>query len=265
MKNLLYLEWRKVRWPVLIMLMIATAASMILSSTIYQNYALEYDLEAWEVGMRFINFIFPLIAVLPVGWLMYYERKDNFLIYTLPRVSKNKYLLSKWIILVGSAAVTMFVVMFAGVLTALYLKPEIVPVLTLVDPATGELISRVLNHHFLGELFASHPLVYGFLLSVWRGFLAGLMATMAFVLSLYVENIFVILTGPFIYYILENFILSVLHIPQYRLATSFDPETLDMGSLHAFSLVGGPLLAVLFIMFLLFYFKKVKKMTVYPS
>lgn len=265
MKNLVLLEWRKVKWPVLIMLCIATAASMILSSTLYKNYALEYDLEAWEVGMEYINFIFPLIAALPVGWLMYYERKDNFLIYTLPRVSKKKYLLSKWIVLAGSAAVTMFIVMFAGVLTALYLKPEIVPVLTRMDPVTEELISSILTDHFLGELFAYQPVVYGLLLSVWRGVLAALIATFAFILSLYVENLFIILTGPFIYYILENFILSVLGMSQYRLVTAFEPgrsDSLDVGNL---SLMIGPFLLILFMIVLVFYFKRIKKMTVYPS
>lgn len=265
MKNLMLLEWRKVKWPVVIVLLVATAASMILSSTLYKSYALEYDLEAWEVGMEYINFLFPLIAALPVGWLMYYERKDNFLIYTLPRVSKRKYLLSKWIVLAGSAGVTMFIVMFAGVLTALYLKPEIVPVLDSVDPVTGELISRILSSHFLGELFAYHPVIYGLLLSVWRGLLAALIATFAFVLSLYVENLFIILTGPFIYEILENFILSVLGIPQYRLVTAFEPSSLNLSAINGFSFVAGPLLLVLLMVFLVFYFKRIKKMTVYPS
>lgn len=265
MKNLLALEWRKLRWPVLIMLVLATAASMILSSTLYKNYALEYDLEAWEVGMEFIVFLFPLIAVLPVGWLMYYERKDHFLVYTLPRVSKKKYLLAKWIVVAGSAAVTMFIVMFAGVVTALYLKPEIVPVLTLVDPVTEELISSVLAHHFLGELFAYKPFVYGVLLSLWRGLLAALIATLAFVLSLFVENIFIVLTAPFIYYILENFILSVFGMPQYRLVTAFEPGRNDSLDVSSLSLMAGPLLLILFMIILVFYFKKVKKMTVYPS
>ena len=266
MKNLMLLEWRKLKWPVLIMLLIATATSMILSSTLYKGYSLEYDLEAWEVGMEYLNFLFPLIAALPVGWLMYYERKDNFLIYTLPRVSKRKYLLSKWIVLAGSAGVTMFIVMFMGVLTALYLKPKLVPDLTAIDPVTGEFISMILTEQFLGELFAYHPIVYGLLISVWRGALAAIIATLAFVLSLYVENLFVIITGPFIYEILENFILSVLGIPEFRLATSFGQGGgLDLTDINKLSLAVGPLVLVLFISFLVFYFKRIRKMTVYPS
>lgn len=263
MNRLILLEWKKVKWPVLIVLFVATIASMILSSTLYKNYALEYDLEAWEVGMEYISFLFPLIVTVPIGWLMYYERKDNFIIYTLPRVSKKKYLLSKWIVLAGSAGTSMFIIMFAGVLTALYLKPEIVPELVFVDPITGELISQILSHHFMGELFVNHPLVYGLLLSVWRGLLAALVATFAFVLSLYIENLFIILTGPFIYGILENFILSILEIPQYRLVTAFDPTA--VANVNGYSFVAGPLLLVFFIVLLVFYVKKIKKMTIYPS
>lgn len=265
MKKLLLLEWKKVKWPVLIMLFVSTLASVVLSSTLYKNYSLEYDLEAWEVGMEFIIFLFPLIATLPVGWLMYFERKDNFLIYTLPRVSKNRYILSKWIVLAGSTGVTMFIIMFAGVLTALYIKPEIIPELTFHDPITDELTSSILLNHFFGELFAHHPLVYGLLLSVWRGILAALISTFAFLLSLYVENLFIILTGPFIYEILENFILSVLGIPQYRLVTAFDPTAVSSSVINGYSFLGGPLHLAILMVLLLVYFKRIKKMTVYPS
>lgn len=264
MKKMILLEWQKVKWPVLIVLFVATVASMILSSTIYKNHALEYDLQAWEVGMQFINFLFPLIAVLPAGWLMYYERKDNFLIYTLPRASKKKYLLAKWIVLSGSAGLTMFIIMFVGVLTALYLKPGIVPILTMQDPDTGELISTILMYHFLPELFANQPVIYGLLLSVWRGILAIIMVTMAFVLSLYVKNIFVILTAPFIYMILENFILSVLGIYQFGITTSFDPRD-QLIDVNEMAVLVGPLIAIIFIILLVLYFKKIKKITVYPS
>lgn len=167
------------KWPVFIMLLVATIASIILSSTLYTNYSLEYDLEAFEIGMEYINFLFPLIVTLPVGWLMYFERKNNFLIYTLSRVSKKKYLWLKWFTLAGSAGFSIFIIMFVGVLTALYLKPGITPELTFRDPLTGELTSAILSHHFLGDLFAHQPLVYGLLMSVWRGGLAVLVAIVA--------------------------------------------------------------------------------------
>ena len=43
-------EWKKVFLPVLLTTVLLAIAMSVLSCTIYQNYTLHYDLEAWEVG-----------------------------------------------------------------------------------------------------------------------------------------------------------------------------------------------------------------------
>lgn len=58
----------------------------VLSCTIYQNYTLHYDLEAWEVGTELFSLLYPLFVVVPLCWNLYYERKNNFLLYVMPRV-----------------------------------------------------------------------------------------------------------------------------------------------------------------------------------
>lgn len=265
MKNLLSLEWSKLKWPVLGTLIVLTLTVSVLSGTIYKSYALEEDLEAWEVGISVVSFLFPLIAVLPVCWLMYFERKDQFLMYTLPRVKKSRYLWSKWVVVSGSAFLIMFVAMMMGVITALYIKPDITPFYSLIDEKTGEIVPRMEQHHFMGTLFVHHPLVYGILMSLWKGILAALMATFGFVLSLYIPNIFVILTGPFLYVMLENFILSLLNLENYRIYNSFVPDFYDEDKFGYWPLLVGPSLTLIFIALIALYFSKVKKTTVYPS
>ena len=49
--------------------------------------------------------------------------------------------------------------------------------------------------------------------------------TFGFILALYCKNIFVILTGPFMYSILENFVLAILCLERLRLVVAFDPTT----------------------------------------
>ncbi|WP_211746984.1 ABC transporter permease [Paenibacillus sp. Marseille-Q4541] len=265
MRNLLLLEWRKLKLPVLITLIGLSLTVSVLTGTLYKSYALEHDLEAWEVGISFIVFLFPLISVLPVGWLMYFERKDQFLMYTLPRVKKSRYLLSKWIVVAGSSFLIMFVAMLIGVITALYIKPDIVPVYSLVNPDTGEVIPRLESEHFLGSMFVHQPLTYGVLLSLWQGFLSAIIATLGFILSLFISNIFIILTGPFLYVTMENFALSLLHLEVYRIYVSFNPEFYDADKHGYWPLLMGPLLALLFTAFIAFYCGKIKKITVYPS
>lgn len=265
MKNLLLLEWKKLRWPVLGTLILLSLTVSVLTLTLYRGYALEHDLEAWEVAIPFIVFLFPLISVIPVCWLMYFERKDQFLMYTLPRVNKSRYLWSKWIVVASSAFLIMFVSMSIGVMIALYVKPDIIPVYSLVNTETGETMPRLELHHFMGSVFVHHPLLYGLLLSIWQGILSAIIATLSFVLSLYINNIFVILTGPFIYAMLENFILSLLSLEPYRIYISFNPETFNPGRFGYYPLLAGPVLALLFTAFIVVYFSKIKKITVYPS
>ncbi|MBP2002262.1 putative membrane protein [Paenibacillus shirakamiensis] len=265
MKNLLLLEWTKLKWPVLGTLITLTLAVSILTGTLYRDYSLEKDLEAWEIGISFIVFIFPIIAVIPVCWLMYYERKDKFLWYTLTRVSKGQYILAKWIVVASSSFVIMFVAMSFGVITALYIKPDIIPKLYLLDSITGQPMPRSEKYHFMGSFFVHHPLRYGLLLSFWQGILSAILATLGFVFSLYIRNIFVILTGPFIYVIVENFILNTLNLKPYRIYISFNPDSYNVKRFGTFPLLCGPLLALLFITFVYIYYRKIKKVTVYPS
>lgn len=106
-------------------------------------------------------------------------------------------------------------------------------------------------------------MMYAFLISLWRGFVGVLVMSLGFVLSLYVDNIFVILTGPFIYGILENFILSILSVPEYRLVTAFDPTVVVSERISALSFVVGPGLVCILIFFLWLYLGKMKGVSIY--
>ena len=262
MYSLIKLEWKKVKKPVFLAAILATIFIGVMTCTLYKNYSLQVDLEAWEIATEFISMLFPLIVVIPSCWTIYYERKNKFLLYTLPRVSKKKYLLSKWIVVALSSATIMFVSMFIGALIALYIKPEIVPYIGTYDMVTNEPI-LIQDRHILGNLFVNQPLIYSFLISTWRSLIAIIIATMGFVLSLYIDNIFIILTGSFIYTVLENFILSVLRVPQYRLVTSFDPTIVDEKMITVFSMIAGPMIAILFIGLIVIFNSKIKKNLIY--
>jgi len=245
MRNLIMLEWRKLKTPILITIIAGTLLSIILCSTIYKSYALEHQLEVWEVGFEIINILFPLIAVLPTCWLMYFERKTGFIKYTLPRASKKQYLLSKWMVISSSAFITMFIMSFAGVVTALYMVQPIDVFYSWISPETGEPAPSLIHFHFAAELFLDSPLLYGFLLSVWKGVISVVLATMGYVFSLYSKNLFVILTGPFIYYFLETYILSKVKLDHLRLYVAFEPTSINLDYITLSSFLVGPVLAIL--------------------
>lgn len=254
MLHLMKIEWQKLRVPVLSATLASTLVMCVLSCTLYQNYSLLYDLQAWEVGTELFSLFYPLLVVLPLCWNLYAERKNNFLVYVLPRTPLKGYLTAKWLVYALGAFSLLFFPYVLSAIAALYVKAPLVPYVT-------DGYATPFTHVFLNT-FTQRPLLYAALLSFWRGLLGVLTMSFGFVLALYSKNIFVILTGPFIYTILENFILSILRLEKYRLITAFDPTSLSSGAVSFSSLVMGPVLLSLVLGLSVFFLVKVKKNTV---
>ena len=77
--------------------------------------------------------------------------------------------------------------------------------------------------------------------SLWRGIVSLFVMTFGFVLALYCKNIFVILTGPFVYSVLENFVLAILRLERLRLVVAFDPAAVDPKVVSISSFLFGPI------------------------
>ena len=252
--HLLKTEWRKVKFPVLAITFFLTVVMSVLASTLHKNYTLNFRLEAWEVGTELFSFIFPLVVVSPLCWNLYYERKNHFLLYVSSRTSISRYLTAKWCIHSISAFVILCVPYFASALSALYMSGPINQAKTYEE-------STAFQHVFLNT-FIHAPLRYALVLSVWRGVLGILVMTLGFVLSLYLDNIFVILTGPFVYTVLENFTFAILRLERYRLAVSFDPTSIAPERFTAQSVFIGPVVLCFAILIVWVVCSKVKKIAI---
>ncbi|QJU13886.1 hypothetical protein HL650_05050 [Blautia pseudococcoides] len=256
MLHLMKIEWRKVRIPVFLTIALLSTVTCILTCTLYKGYALNYDLEAWEIGTEIFGMLYPLFVVIPLCWNLYYERKNHFLNYVIPRVSIGRYLMSKWTLHAVSAFCIIFIPWFLSAVFALYVKAPI-------EPTSPVITEEATNFsHVFQNVFTTVPLLYALLLSVWKGFLGVLVMTLGFVLSLYVKNIFIILTGPFIYAVLENFALAILRLEQYRLVTAFEPTSIAGNAFSVSSFFVGPAILLLFILGSMVYFTKVKKIPI---
>ena len=243
MKN----EWKKIWIPVLLTLIAVTVAACAMTAMMYPQYSLIYTLDAWEVGTEYLSLLYPLFVVLPLCWNLYHERKNHFLLYVQPRVSMRKYLWAKWTVYAISAFCVIMIPYILSAATAL-----------LIDPPLDTMNLGMIKHIF-ETVYSAHPLIYAVTLSASRGLIGILVMTMGFILAMYCENIFVVLTGPFLYTILENFILAILGVPQYRLVTAFDPALLNPKTITTMSFVAGPALLAVVIMLLAIYFSKVKQ------
>lgn len=251
MLYLMIIEWKKVRLPVSLAVLLLTVAACILTCTLYHNYVIYYDLDAWEVGTDWFPFLFPLFVVLPLCWNLYYERKDHFLLYVLPRISQRKYLMVKWLVQFLCAFFIVLIPHVVSALFALYVKAPVQPYV----PKAGY---TPFSHIFL-EAYTQTPLRYAILLSIWKGIIGGMVLTFGFVLSMYIKNIFVVLTGPFIYSNIEDFLLAILGLQKYRLVVAFDPTLV---TIHAISIIAGPVLLLIVIAFTIFFMRKIVRTSV---
>ena len=251
MLRLLKLELKKLSKTALLAIAVLTVLTCIFTCTMYQEYSISFKLDAWEIGTEYIELFFPLFVTVPVCWELYYERRNRFLVYTLPRVSKRAYLGTKWLSCSISAFMILFIPYIASALCALYINtPNIKPLQPYYD-------------HIWYTLYTQLPLLYAFLLAFWKGMLGVLTMTFGFALALYGKNIFVVLTAPFIYAVLENFILSILNLAMYRFVTAFEPTSMAKPYINVGSFFVGPTLMCLVIGLVILYFKKIKKSSVY--
>lgn len=247
------LEGKKIARPVLVTIGILTILTCILTCTLYREYSIHFELDPWEIGTEYMGLLFPLFVTIPVCWQLYYERRNRFLVYTLPRIGKRRYLSAKWCACAMSAFLILFIPYFVSAIFALYVQaPK-----ELAPPYEG-------YTHIFQTIYEQIPLLYALLLSLWKGLLGVLTMTFGFVLALYGGNIFVILTGPFIYVILENFVWSILGLANFRLVTAFEPTSMSTLVINSGSFIAGPLLMCCVIMLVVFYFKKIRKRPIYP-
>lgn len=259
MQNLLKNEWNKIKLPFSITFLLSVIAVCVVTSIAYKSYALEAQLEVYEVGFPIFNLIFPLLAVVPTAWLMYFERKTNFVIYTLPRVKQRTYILTKSIVSMLTGFLIVFGISIASVIIAIYVVPPVIQTSFSFNSSTGEPI-LIQDKRLFGEVFVYQPFLYGFVLSVWKGLIASLMALFGFVLSLYSRNLFVILAGPFMYMILDNFVWNLIGPRKYNLVTAFEPSSISVDYLTWVHFVLPPIqLGIVITSYVLYMHFKLKK------
>lgn len=211
-----------------------------------RNTAISYPIELWIYSGDLFVFTYPLFCSVPFCWLMYYERRRGYLNFVHSRISLKKYFTVHYLCGGLLAFLCIFFISFSGLILALFcIEPQV------VIPDYGNMIRNL-----FGSVKINQPLLYGFLLSAWRGFIGLLMYTFSYLLSLSSKHLFVILTGAFIYSIIENFLTGILQCSIFSICTSFYPERMNW---EAFSispilaLATGPLILIIVCAFLTLY------------
>lgn len=200
----------------------------------------EYPIEQWYIANEYMDFLFPIVCVLPFGWVLYVEKKCDYIKYVQNRIYIKKYILNKYMITCLVSSIAVFFIFFLGLLLSLYvIKPIYI------------CESNFINTNFLGIYQAKNPIIFGFILCIFKAFISFLFCSMSILISLIFNNLFIILTTPFIYVLIENYITGMLSIPQYSIYSSFMFNRIDIAAMSYVNLF-IPVAVILLINLLLY-------------
>lgn len=153
--------------------------------------------------------IFPILVLFVFADTIIHERNNNYLTYTKIRIDFTTYLNAKIIVNAILTFGISFLYAFLPFLFAQYINPQIAFISDV--GGSGNPHGTVTFEQFL----VYGPFVYGFLYSLWVGINGVLFATLPLILCLILDNAFVALSIPFVWYQGMSFASAVLGISKF--------------------------------------------------
>lgn len=219
----------------------------ILVSSINSVY--KYEIELWNYGEQSLHLLYPIVFTIPFCWEFFFEKKGGYWKSLFNRINISQYIMKRVLQSILLSMLAMLMVSAASLMFAYYIGP-------------GDFINYepIVLNDFWGWWQLKYPMAYAIVLSCWRALLSGLYTALAMEITLVCNNVFVSMTGAFIYSIAENFITAHLNIPELSICTSYYPNRLECDKISFGKLAVGPLVMVLVIALLHGYYRlKIKK------
>lgn len=234
MVSLIRLEMAKLKSIYILSAALCIAGGMGCALIFRTGYVFYSYINLWNQVSDVMAVVFPAAATMPVCWLLYFERKDGYLPYAFVRTGRRPYLFSKLLADVAAGGAVVFMMSLASLAFSAWVFRGS----GLADAEMAQEAQSMVDVYLFGGQMVSRPFLFGLALSGWRFLLGCLYALFGFVLSMYLKNLFLIMTVPFIYGVAENFVLSVIGLPQIRMVTSF--TTVGISGITAVDLLLGP-------------------------
>lgn len=180
-------------------------------SFIYKSYQFFLPTEVFEETLSgTIPMLFPILAVLIFLPIFIAEYKDNYLTYVRTRASLKDYLLAVGFV---NVMLTGFVFFLMTIVTFVLIR-YVEPFFDLVNyTPLSEKTHDVTNaFSFLVDI---HPLLYAVLYAAWIGLNGAVYATLAYLLILSLEQVYLAISLPFVAYHIFNFVAGIMQAPQF--------------------------------------------------
>ncbi|MFP3894886.1 ABC transporter permease [Exiguobacterium sp. A1_3_1] len=192
-------------------LLIILGLPVLQFSFIYEGYQFFLPIEVFEETLSgMIPMLFPVLAVLIFLPIFIAEYKDNYLTYVRTRASLKDYLLA-----VGFVNATLTgLVFFLMTIVTFVLIHYVEPIIGLVNYwSLSEKTYETSNaFSFLADI---HPLLYAVLYAAWIGLNGAAYATLAYLLILVLEQVYLAISLPFVAYHIFNFVAGIMQAPQF--------------------------------------------------
>lgn len=175
-----------------------------------------------ETVSAFVPLLFPALAIIIYLPSFLHEQRNNFILYTQSRIPLNTYILSKGIINAFLTGVVIFSLIFFTFIFVVYVEPHLgIIYYTPIDE------NAFIPTFTFSSLLSYGDFVYCFTYALWVSINAIVYSTIAFMLLLVLENPFVALSAPFVYYHVFNFITGVLNIAQFSPLSTIFPFNIE--------------------------------------
>lgn len=217
------------------------------------NTSIYYPIEIWIEGCSWLDFFLPLIAVTPFSYTLYMKRKNNYLTYAAVRIDGKRYIRTSILAGMTAAGVSVFIIYFSALLISLEFFYH-----------GADFENKYLLDYIFGTMQAEHPVWFGLLWCLWKGLVSSLFTWFGYRLALYINQVFLISTLPFLYCMAENMCLSLLGKPAFSLTTVFVLNRLSPQVMHVWNYGFGLISYVIVVNFILWILKK-KRGGVYES
>ncbi|ARU60614.1 hypothetical protein CBW65_05600 [Tumebacillus avium] len=165
-------------------------------------------MDAFSFESNLLYLLLPLLAAIVYADSYLLDEKSGFTKSIYTRVSKGKYLISKFLVTFLTGAMAVLVPLFIHLLVTAMLLPSMMP-----DPASGT--SPMIEGKMWLDFYYEHPYAYIFSYMLIDMLFAGALATFGLAVSVFVKKRFVVLLAPFLLYLFLFFILQLLGLPAW--------------------------------------------------
>lgn len=194
----------------------------------------EHYLSPWFWAAEYVALIYPVLVSVPFCLNLFLIKKTGYIRYIESRCEIGDFLIANYKLGVACAFSSLFIMSIVGlVITGVFFGPLF---------GEGSDYASPFSDYFFFNAVKTRPFLTALVFSVWRSFLGAMFFSFGFLMSLLSNNVFIAMSAPFVYSIVENYITGVLGFPQNSICTAFHVMRMGGYVVHWWNMLVGPIL-----------------------